>query len=720
MFGLLNTANGAAICPVLAAVARDALALTRASVVAVWIADEAARVLKIGAVGGDSDRLAYTVLGFGQGAIGWIAATRAPLEADDVFADSRFLARHWWRSHGLSSFVGFPLVRDDRLLGVLALHSAGPLKLTPEEHDRLAALTHYAATVLLTIRVEASFETARRNEHGARRAAPTVPAGFDELLVGLSRTFVHLPSHNVETAFETSLQELGHFLEVDRVVLYRLSQDAQEFVAAYSWSAPDVWPLPPVSVRDEFPWISSRILREEPVAFARPDELPLEGLRDAETFRRRRVRSNLAIPLVAGARVLGCLAFVTVTLERAWPDALVQRLRLVGEVFANALAQKEADDAARESELMKSAILASLSSNVALLDGKGRLVTVNDGWIRFAREHGGPPDAGVGASYVDVCRHVIGDDVPVVAEALAGIEAVLNGSRASFGLDYVCRALGGDRWFTITVVPLRVAKGGAVVSHTEITERKRAELEAQQARQELAHFSRVSTIGALATSMAHELNQPLTGILANAQAGLRFLKAGSPDLVEIGNILSDIVDDDKRAREVIRRLRGLLRKEDVQFGLLELNGLIRDVTKLLSSDAIIRNIAVRLELDATPLFVSGDAVQLQQVVLNLLLNAMEAMAGCSADGRTITVRTDSTDRETVHVAVQDAGPGLGEDTQQLVFEPFYTTKPSGIGMGLAISKSIIEAHGGRIWVTHNATEGATFHFSLPLAEATSI
>jgi len=143
------------------------------------------------------------------------------------------------------------------------------------------------------------------------------------------------------------------------------------------------------------------------------------------------------------------------------------------------------------------------------------------------------------------------------------------------------------------------------------------------------------------------------------------------------------------------------------------------VTKLLSSDAIIRNIAVRLELDATPLFVSGDAVQLQQVVLNLLLNAMEAMAECSADARTITVRTESTGVETVHVAVQDAGPGLGEDAQQLVFEPFYTTKASGIGMGLAISKSIIEAHGGRIWVSNNTTAGATFYFSLPLADGKS-
>jgi two-component system sensor kinase FixL len=222
-------------------------------------------------------------------------------------------------------------------------------------------------------------------------------------------------------------------------------------------------------------------------------------------------------------------------------------------------------------------------------------------------------------------------------------------------------------------------------------------------------------MGELTASLAHELNQPLTGILANAQAGLRFLEATPPDLLEIREILKDIVDDDKRAGEVIRRLRSLLRKEDVQFRLLDLNVLIRDVAKLLSSDAIIRNLSVRLELDPDPVFVSGDGVQLQQVVLNLLLNAMEAMAECAEDERTITVRTENTEVEAVHVSVQDAGTGFRQGTQHLVFEPFYTTKSSGMGMGLAISKSIIEAHGGLIWAGDNSRGGVTFHFSIPVA-----
>ena len=597
---------------------------------------------------------------------------------------------------------------------VLITHGRGLATTLPPAEGLTLQILLGVAAIPLTCLAAVFDERRRSNEALADRLR------FEELLVRLSSTFVHLPSHEVETAFETALRQLGQFLGLDRVTLYRLSRDPGEFVAAYTWSGPGVGPAPRVYASRDFPWITSQILREQPIAFSRADELPPEAMRDAETFRRRGVRSNLAIPMVAGGRVLGSLAFVTLTVERAWTNELVQRLRLVGEIFANALAQKEAEDAVRGSELMKSAILASLSSNVAVLDRQGRIATVNDSWMRFACENGGTSEAGVGASYLDVCRRAASEGTPYVGEVLVGIEAVLDGSRESFALEYPSRMSSDERWFAVSVVPLNVPEGGAVVAHTDITERKRAELEALRSRQELAHFTRVSTIGELTASLAHELSQPLTGILANAQAALRFLQATPPDLLELRSILSDIVDDDKRAGEVIRRLRTLLRKEAVQFRLLDLNALIRDVVKLLSSDAIIRNISVKLDLDPGPALVSGDAVQLQQVVLNLLLNAMEAMAECVEDRRFITVRSRITQDAAVHVSVQDAGPGFRQGTHQLVFEPFYTTKPSGMGMGLAVSKTIIEAHGGLIWaVDNNPLVGATLHFSLPAAAKSS-
>jgi signal transduction histidine kinase len=303
--------------------------------------------------------------------------------------------------------------------------------------------------------------------------------------------------------------------------------------------------------------------------------------------------------------------------------------------------------------------------------------------------------------------------MPRSTEVLAQIEEVLNGIRRGFAFEYSCSTPGGERWFALSVVPLNRPEGGAVVSHTEVTERKRAEVQAERSRQELAHFTRVSTMGELTASLAHELRQPLTGIMTNAQAARRFLDVAPLDIVELRNILADIIADDRRAADVIQRLRDMLRKGERRLTLLDLNDLIRGVSRLLSSDAVIRNVVVALELAPEPVIVNGDRVQLEQVVLNLLVNAMDSVAEVPGGDRTIVVRTESKGNAAVHVAVQDAGTGLRDGTHERVFEPFFTTKPAGMGMGLSVSKSIIEAHGGAIWATNNPARGATFHFSLP-------
>lgn len=373
----------------------------------------------------------------------------------------------------------------------------------------------------------------------------------------------------------------------------------------------------------------------------------------------------------------------------------------------------------QRSERMKSAILASLPSSVAVLDREGRIVAVNAGWTQCAHENGAPSD-GVGVNYSEVWPQVVRPDTAYAAKVLAGIAAVLDGARPTFALEYASRTATGERWFVMSVIPLGRSEGGVVISHTDITERKQAEMEVQQSRQELVHFTRVSTIGALTASLAHELNQPLTGILANAQAARRFLHAMPPTLGEIQDILSDIVGDVKRAGEVIHSLRDLLRKDACPHVLLNLNALSRDVVKLVSSDAVIRNVTVTLDFDPQPALVHGDRIQLQQVVLNLLLNAMEAMAEGIGGDRTVTVRTRNIEAQTVQVSVQDTGPGLRDGTQDLVFKPFYTTKPAGIGMGLSITRSIIEAHGGVIWAANNPPRGVAFHFTLPRASGESV
>ncbi len=586
-----------------------------------------------------------------------------------------------------------------------ATHGRGPFVDLRLSESVLAMQVYLIVSVVPVMCLAGLIEERRRAE---RALADRLR--FEEFIARLSSSFVHLPSDRMDEAFDAWLERLGAFLALDRVLLLRMLDDGGGLRVARSWDAPGLGPMPRINVSDEYPWTVALLRREQPMILERLDEVPPGATRDRDSLRRHGVRSKLVLPLLAGNRVLGGLAFVTVHAERAWPEQEVLSLPLVAEVFASALARKESEDALRASEVMKSAILSSLHSGVAVLDRDGRIVAVNQAWTL------GPAD---GEHYVDDCRQAARRGEPGAVELLMGIEMVLGGHRPSFALEYLAGVAAGERWLAVTVVALDRAEGGAVVSRTDVTERKRAEIEAQRSRQELAHLTRVSAMGELTASLAHELNQPLTGILTNAQAARRFLDLAPPALQEVREILADIVEDDKRASEVIQRLRDLLRKGDFEMTPLDVNGLIRDVVKLLGSDALIRDVAVELDLHEPSAVARGDRVQLQQVLLNLALNAMEAMVEVAREERRLVVRTRMTDGQTVRISVEDAGPGLRTGTHDLVFEPFFTTKPSGMGMGLAIARSIIDAHGGAISAENNPRHGATFHFTLPLAVETA-
>jgi two-component system sensor kinase FixL len=241
-------------------------------------------------------------------------------------------------------------------------------------------------------------------------------------------------------------------------------------------------------------------------------------------------------------------------------------------------------------------------------------------------------------------------------------------------------------------------------------------MEGQRLRQDLAHVGRVSTMGELTASLAHELNQPLTAILANAQSARRILESDKADLTELRAIVGDIVDDDERASEVIRRLRGFLKKGTLERSSVDMGELVSQVARLVAGDAIFRNVVIQLELalDLPPVY--GDRVQLQQVALNLILNGMDAMRDSKAGNRTLVLRTARDGPATVEVTVQDSGVGIEKTNLDHVFDPFYTTKADGLGMGLAIVRSIVEAHGGRVGARNNPDGGAAFWFALPAAK----
>lgn len=253
---------------------------------------------------------------------------------------------------------------------------------------------------------------------------------------------------------------------------------------------------------------------------------------------------------------------------------------------------------------------------------------------------------------------------------------------------------------------------GAVV---DTTERRHAELELQQLRGQLAHAGRVSVMGQLAAAMAHELNQPLGAILSNAEAAELFLKQTPPALGELRDILVDIRNDDERAGEVIRRMRSLLRRQDLERRPLAINPLIGDVLRLVSADAALRRITVALELAPNLPLIAGDRIHLQQVLLNLILNAMEAIDQHPNGNRRVVVRTSCPGDRAVEISVLDSGPGIEPGNLPHLFEAFFTTKPSGMGMGLAICRQIIEAHSGRIHAENCPDGGAVFRVTLPAA-----
>jgi two-component system sensor kinase FixL len=220
----------------------------------------------------------------------------------------------------------------------------------------------------------------------------------------------------------------------------------------------------------------------------------------------------------------------------------------------------------------------------------------------------------------------------------------------------------------------------------------------------------------LTAALAHELNQPLTGILSNAQAAQRFLSHENPDLAELQEILSDIVKDDERASDVILKLRSLFKKEVFQFETLNMNDVITELVPMIRSHALLKEVSFVTELDPGILPVKGDRIQLQQVILNLVLNVFEAME--NSEVKKLCIQTKQVAGEWVMVSVKDSGIGIDEKIKEEIFKPFFTTKKEGIGIGLVVSHSIISLHRGRIWTENNPDQGLTFSFTVPVAKKT--
>ena len=283
----------------------------------------------------------------------------------------------------------------------------------------------------------------------------------------------------------------------------------------------------------------------------------------------------------------------------------------------------------------------------------------------------------------------------------------------SYTTEYLVAA--GTNYLLLSINPMK--RNGKVfgisVLGKDITARRQVEIEARRLKDELAYISRLSTMGGLTSAVAHEINQPLTAILSNAQAAKRFLARGNPDMNEITEILEDIIRDDNRAAEVIRKIRSLLKKEEIRYEPLDLNDVAEEILKVVRNDAALTVVSIEKEFTTSLPSAWGDRIQLQQVILNLIFNAAEAMRDAAPDFRRMIVRTSRQEDRFAQVSVRDFGPGIPEDSLHRLFEPFYTTKSGGMGMGLAISKDIVQSHRGEIRVVNNPDRGVTVSFTVP-------
>jgi two-component system, LuxR family, sensor kinase FixL len=598
-----------------------------------------------------------------------------------------------------------PAVLLTALMSAWAIvHGIGPFAAIPAA-TTVRALTLSLIVLASTLMWLAVLVEERRQTQQALR----IRLEFESLLSRLSSALMQQPSAQMARAFESWLGRIGRVLGLDCLTVFITSDEPPALTAVYTWTGSPTCTDANVQPQHR-EWAERSLACQDAVLTTEDGSLPSPAVADAGAG--LDFRAGGAIPLVGEGQPLGALGFSTFR-EPPHLAPLSANLWLLGEVVAGALGRRRSEDALVNSEFMKSAILQSLVNGVAVIDRAGDVLQLNARWIDARGCQW--MDLKVHDNLLEACRRAEQSGHRLAGDFSRGIAGVLDRSRDHFAIERMIDNGAEAGWWSFTAVPLNRSEGGAVVVCADITELRRAEMDAQRSRQELAHVGRVSTVGEMTASLAHQLNQPLAAIMTNAQAAGRMLNRSTPDLEQLRAILQDIVRDDRRASDVIQRLKQLMRKGELEMTSVNLTAAIREVVDLVGTDAVSRHIMVSFDFDDDPVFATGDRVQLQQVILNLLHNAMEAMAIQSDQLRQIIIGCHRY-HHVVVVSVRDSGPGLNTGSEDMVFEPFYTTKAGGMGMGLSIVRSIVEAHGGIIHAINVAGGGALVEFQLPAAE----
>ena len=377
--------------------------------------------------------------------------------------------------------------------------------------------------------------------------------------------------------------------------------------------------------------------------------------------------------------------------------------------------RQQAEQALRDSEQFLRSSLDALTANIAILASDGNIAAINSAWNDYVRTEGSADaDGGVGAHYLDVFRMRPAAEYQAVSAYTSSISDVLSGRLDDFYREFPCHTLDKLAWFALHVTTFESNHlRYAVMVYQDVSERKKLEERDHRLRAELAHTARLATAGEMASGLAHELNQPLTAISHNSDALLYAMNANTVADAELKETLTDIYEQAQRAGRIIHSMRQMVKNNAAVTSSININELIRDTVRLSQAEAHEHRIDVQLELAEGLPFTLIDYVQIQQVLLNLERNALEAIRHGNVSERRIVI-SSVLDNDMVRISVSDTGPGIDEAIQGKLFTSFHTTKEQGMGLGLSISRTIIESHGGRLWVESNTPGVTVFSFTVPV------
>ena len=602
-----------------------------------------------------------------------------------------------------------------------------------------------------------------RTEVALTRNATEELTRFERLLLEISTGFINPPPGHFEEAITSALRRIVETLDIDRSTLNLMSTVRGRIEVAYSYAVPGVPPTPRMSSGPEtWPWAWSLLSADQPVVFARLDDLPAEAAFDRANWQRTGLKSHVTMPMVVAGKLYGGLSFGTLRREREWPQELLGQMRRVAEIFGSALAHmytQEELDRALGFERLASQILASMFLEHPVSEGDviegglrdiGQFLRVDwvSLWERPPRGGGFRPihswhieqlDAmpdvsrwswlgerlAAGAS-VNVGRQTAWpprteDEMPGLSDH--GARSLLAVPIASQGRVNGALVLGSaheDRAWPEAMIPgvKLIAEAFASMSARLSAERRKkaAEVEASQWRERLAQFVRVHTAGEMSAALAHEITQPLGAIENYALAARRRMGDEPPDLQRVRELLDKVLGQATRAGDVVTRMRGMVRRHDLETREIDILRAVGDCVEMLKLDCELGGIGIEVKPTRALPMVLADEIHLQQVILNLLRNAIDALQTLPPGRRrAIVIEAGSEGDDRIFVDVADRGPGIAEADLERVFESFYSTKPNGLGIGLAICRKLIEAHGGTLQAAHNPGGGALFRLTVPVA-----